>query len=283
MKITLMVRLVFIVILIVALSNETAIANTEKNKEDIRLAVEKSTLSQEQKAILLSRSYAAIKAGIPSDDISIIINRGLAKGWDSKSLESLMTNVINSKEQNLPVKPVLNRIEQGLSKGVSPEKVLYAAEGLIVKLEAANRIVNNLVRSGMKTDKDSDTGDAVQSVARAMEKLIPETTITDMGTKISRNKQSITKFNAYVNTMTTCVEMGMPMERALKIVHRAIDKDYTEGDIIMMEKSFFNEIKSGSDMNHIMQNLESTMNRGGMGFSGMGGGSGGGGGRHGGR
>ncbi|MBI4848275.1 MAG: hypothetical protein HY808_06830 [Nitrospirae bacterium] len=274
MKTARIISLIIVIISSVVICCSTALADTENYKEEITLAVGESSLTQEQKTSLINSSHNAMKTGIPPDDVAIIIRRGLSGGWDGKSLEALMTAVVSAKEQNLPVRSVLDRIEQGLSKRVSSEKVLYATTGLIEKTAAADRIVNSLVGSGMKTDKDTDTGETAQTVAKAMEKSVPEDTIMQTGQKVMKNNQSLSRFNVAMATMTAFIEMGMPPEHAQKFIGKAIDKGYTEDDMIMMDRSFFNGIKSGSDMNHMMQNMDSMMNSGGMGFHGMSGGAG---------
>ncbi len=94
-----------------------------KYLDEAWFTVQKSSLSKEAKLSILTKADRAIAAGIPDEDVSIIITRGLSQGVESRHIEGFLETATKTKEQNLPVRLVLDRIEQGLAKGVPAEKV----------------------------------------------------------------------------------------------------------------------------------------------------------------
>ncbi|MCL5022422.1 MAG: hypothetical protein M1497_03485 [Nitrospirae bacterium] len=266
--------LVLMTVSFVMISRASMAGTGGKDFEEIKVSIEKAPLSQEEKAGLLKRASDAVNAGLPSADVAVIVKRGLARGMESKTIEEFIAIPASARERNLPVRPVLDRVQQGLSKGVPPEKISAFSRRLVEKLAMAEKIVYRIEKSGIKADKRSYREEGTQTVARALERAIPEDTITKMGLKAARKRASFTTFNASINTMATFVEMGMPLERASKLIDKAIDKGYSEKEMLIMERGMAHEMKDGMKMEDIVNGMDSMMNNGTMGSwsKGMGGG-----------
>ena len=256
--------ILFVTIITLIMVYGIAMADTKKAIDEIRLSVEKSALPQEAKASLFKKASDAVNAGIQSDDIAVIINRGLNRGVDSKTIEGFIDIATKAKGQNLPVSPVLDRIQQGLSKGVPPERILNVANNLAEKLNSANTILNNLIKEGIKVSSAKEREDAVLGVARAMERAIPEIVITQTGMRVKKHNYPISMFDRAIETLTNLVEGGMRVEQASKLVNKAMDKGYSEKDILRMEREIFSELKEGKRMEDAARRMESAMERGGF-------------------
>ena len=232
-----------------------------KTLDEARLAVEKSSLTKDTKREILTKADRAVKAGVPSEDAVIIIDRGLKHGADGKSIAGFLETAATVKERDLPMRPVLNRIEQGLSKGVPAERILSAARGLAEKLATARPIVNDLVRSGVQPVPGGGHDDAIETVARALEKSIPGNAIMRTGEKVKEQKGSISLFAKAVDTMATLAASGMATDRASRLVQAALDKGYSERDLEKMEKTLFDDLKKGRSMDEVAEGMENRMNR----------------------
>ncbi len=254
--------ILFVTIITLIMVYGIAMADTKKAIDEIRLSVEKSALPQEAKASLFKKASDAVNAGIQSDDIAVIINRGLNRGVDSKTIEGFIDIATKAKGQNLPVSPVLDRMQQGLSKGVPPERILNVANNLAEKLNSANTIINNLIKEGIKTGNPKDREDAVLTVARAMERAIPENIITQTGMRVKKHNYPISMFDRAIETLTNLIEGGMRVEQASKLINKAIDKGYSEKDMLRMENEIFNELKEGKRMEDAARGMESAIERG---------------------
>ncbi|MBA4373652.1 MAG: hypothetical protein C0402_12430 [Thermodesulfovibrio sp.] len=238
---------------------------------EIRTAIDKSALPGESKTTLFKRASEAVSAGIPASDVSVIISRGVLKSKDGKALEETLGAAITAKEKGLPVRPVLDRIEQGLAKGVPPERIVAATKQLVVKLSTADAIVSNLGKSGLKAGEQKEKGLAVHSVARALEKSIPEDVINNLGQKSITKGASLSRLSATIDTMAFFVEMGMNLDQASGLMMKAMDKGYSEGEMFMMQKDMSDMMRGKSNMNDVMKNMDTMMNRGTMGSGAMGG------------
>ncbi len=235
-----------------------------KQLDEARLTVQKSSLPKEAKLSMLTKADQAVAAGIPAEDVSIIITRGLSQGVESRHIESFLETATRTKEQNLPIRLVLDRIEQGLAKGVPSEKISGVTQRLSGHLAAARPIVNKLESEGVRTTHAKGSDDAVETVARAMEKSLPQDAVMKTGESVKERKGSISLFNRAVDTMTTFVGNGMTADQAAKMVHTAVDKGYSERDLEAMERYMVNELRKNRPMDEVVSGLNSRMERGEM-------------------
>jgi hypothetical protein len=203
-----------------------------------------------------------VAAGVPAEDVSIIITRGLDQGLEGRHIEGFLETVTRTKEQGLPIRLILDRTEQGLAKGVPAEKILKVAERLSGHLAAAKPIVNRQESGGVRSTHATASHECIETVARAMEKSITQDDVLRTGEKVQERKGSLGLFNRAVDTMTTFAGSGMTTGQAVKMVHTAVDKGYSEGDFEAMERYMVNELRKNRSMNDVISGMNSRMERG---------------------
>ena len=103
--------------------------------------------------------------------------------------------------------------------------------GRAEKLASARTIVSSLAQGGLKPGSGSGQDEAVETVARALEKSIPRSVILDAGSKVREQEGSLELFNEAVDTMTLLVGSGMPAEKASRLVASALDRSYPEREM----------------------------------------------------
>lgn len=232
--------------------------------EETRLAIEKSSLTREEKTGILSKVDKAVAAGVPAEDVAIIVNRGFKQGIPSVQMENYLETMTAVKAQNLPVRLVLERIQLGLAKGVPADRIAAATMKLSGNLATARPLVDKVERGGLKNDRGGNSDFAVETVARALEKAIPPDDIVRTGEKVREQKGSIILFDRAIDTMTMFVGNGMKADNASRLVHKAIDRGYTEQDLEVMERYMAGQLRSNRAMNDVVSGMESGMERGTM-------------------
>jgi hypothetical protein len=224
--------------------------------EQIKTAVERSAFSQAEKAEVLDAAGRALRTGIPADDVAIIVTRAQDRKAGADTTKALLKTVVETGEKGLPIGPVLNRIEQGLSKGISPEKVSASSRRLADKLSAAQPIVNDLVRGGVAEGSGRDRAYAIETVARALERSIPADAILRAGTQVRERKGSVVLFDKAVHTMTNLIENGMPADSASRLVNSAVGRGFSEKDLTKMEREVVEGLGKGKRMDDVVRSTE---------------------------
>ncbi len=236
-----------------------------KRLEEARLVVEQSSLTKAAKLDVISKADRAVQAGIPAEDVAIIVTRGLGQGMAGADVAGFLETAARVKERNLPVRLVLDRMEQGLSKGVPAERISGVVQRLADKLASARPVVNTLVQSGVKPARGGGSSDeTIETVARAMEKSIPEDAVMRTGEKVKEQKGSIALFDRAVDAMTTFVGSGMSPSQASRLVHAAVDRGYSERDLAAMERYMVDELRRNRPMNDVVSSMQSRMEQGEM-------------------
>ncbi len=261
------VRNILVPLLMTALALFTAAppARADSNRiDDARTAVDRSSLPQEAKTAILSRADRAVAAGIPSEDVAIIITRGLDQRVDGRHIEGFLDTATKAKEQGLPVRLILDRTEQGLTKGVPPERIEAVTEKLSGHLAAARPLVNRLEAQGVKATHARTSDDAVETVARAMERSIPRDAVIKTGEQVKARNGSLGLFNTAVDTMTTFVGSGMSAGDSAKMVQKAVEKGYSEQHLEAMQRYLAGELRKDRPMKDIVSGMDSRMERGEM-------------------
>lgn len=232
--------------------------------DEARTTIERSSLAKEAQVALLAKADRAVTAGIPAEDVAIIITRGLKQGVSGPTLEGFLETATVVKEQHLPSRLVLDRIEQGLAKGVPGERISGVTQNLSRHLATAKPMVEKIESSGVKPAPSGRPIAPIETVARALERSIPPDAILRMGEKVQARKGSMALFDRAIDTMTVFVGNGMQTEQASRMVHSAIERGYSEKDLGTMERYLAEGLRKNRSMDEIVSGMETRMERGEM-------------------
>lgn len=234
--------------------------------DTIRNALETSTLSRSEQAAVQSKAEAALQAGVPADDVSIIVTRAVNRGADAGTISRLLDAGLAAKKEGLPVGPVTDRIEQGLSKGVPPDRIAAASERLVEKLRQAQPIVDGLVRGGLKQGHGNERNEAIQAAARALEQSIPAAAVEGMGSAVRSRQGSLRLFTRALDTAAYFTGSGMSPKTATQLVSHAVERGYSERDMDGMVRRVAAEMRRGLKAEDAASRMEREGMQGGRGM-----------------
>lgn len=248
---------------------EKAVNRMKKFMLMLMIAVATGTLSaapasarQSGDEALRETAARAVQAGVPQEDVDIIIRRGSERGLEAGSVQSLLDIAAEARELKLPLQPVLDRIEQGLAKGVPAERIAGAARRLSENLARAAPLVDGLIRGGVKHESAGDRDRAMEAVARALERPVPADIIARTGAKVGEGGGSVAVFDTAVRTMGNLMDRGMSAESASRLVNSAVEKGFTQKDLIRLEREVSDEIRKGRSADDVVKSSESEIRSG---------------------
>jgi len=232
------------------------VAAEDSHLDTISGVLQSSKLSKTEQAEVHARAAAAIHAGVPAEDVEIIVSRSIERGADAGTINRFLDTGIATKQKGLPVTPILDRIEQGLSKGVPLERISEATQRLASKIEVAQPLVDDLIRSGVKPKQRNEREAAIEATGRALEKSIPAENLKGVSAAVQERKGSLALFTNAANAAAYFAGSGMSAKTASGLVQDAVKKGYSERDMDGMVKEISDEMIRGSRADEAAMQME---------------------------
>jgi hypothetical protein len=224
--------------------------------DSISRALEASTFPRTEQAEVHAKAAAAVRAGVPAEDVQIIVSRAVRRGAEAGIIKGFLDTILAAKKEGVPVGPVLDRIEQGLSKGAPTERIAAASRQLAQKLVDARPLVEVVIHSGMRPERSNEREEAIEAAARALEKAIPPQAIEGMGSAVREKQGSLPLFTSAINTVTYFVGSGMSPKTASNLVRNAVEKRYSVRDLDAMVKRINEEMRRGARAEDVAARME---------------------------
>ncbi len=233
-----------------------AFAAEDRHSAAIERALRASPLSKTEQAEVQAGAASAISSGVPPEDVEVIVSRAAGRGMDARTITRFLDLGASAKKDGLPAGPVLDRIEQGLSKGVPADRIQTASERLTQKLAEARPVVDGFVRDGMKPGRGGDRNAAIASTARALEKNMTSRDIENVGAAVRGKQGSLGLFAGAVDTAVYFTGSGMSPGTASRLVTNAVQKGYSARDMDSLVKRVDGEMRRGSKPEDIAVKME---------------------------
>ena len=237
--------------------------------DNLSSLLESSALSRTEQAAVHAKAVNAVNAGVPQEDVEVILSRAISRNADAGTISRFLDVAISARTGGLPLSPVLDRIEQGLAKGVPPERIAVASERLTAKLSEARPLVDTLIREGMTPKRTGERDEAIESSARALEKNIPAEEIKGMGAAVRDRGGSLPLFTCALDTAAYFAGNGMATATASRLVRNAVDKGYSTRDLDSMVKHMDAEMKRGAGVEAAGAKMEKEHRQGERGMGGQ--------------
>lgn len=93
---------------------------------------------------ILGSMDGALSASLPQRDLQEIVQLRAARGRTADEINPLLEQVSQAVDHGLPPGPLLNKIKEGLSKGVEPPRIEAALRDLTGRLETARDLLKEL-------------------------------------------------------------------------------------------------------------------------------------------
>ncbi len=244
------------ILVLLLLGSLPAFAADDRHSAAIDRALKASSLSGTEQADVKARASSAISAGVPAEDVEVIVSRATGRGMDAGTINRFLDLGASAKKEGLPAGPVLDRIEQGLSKGVPADRIQAASDRLVQKLAEARPVVDGLIRSGVKPGTGAERDAAIASSARALERNMTSRDIESIGAAVQGKKGSIGLLSGAVDAAAYFTGSGMSPKTASRFVTNAVGKGYSARSLDSLVKQVDREMKRGNKPEDIASRME---------------------------
>lgn len=248
-----------VLLLLVFALPSRALAADNQHLDTISRALEASTLQKAEQAEVRTKAAAAMNAGVPAEDVEVIVSRAVKRGADAGTISRFLDISASTKQERLPVGPVTDRIEQGLAKGVPAERIAAASQQLGEKLAVARPVVDDLIRDNVRSGTSHEREKAIEAAARALEKSLSPEDLKGIGAAVRTRQGSLTLFTNAANTATYLAGSGMTGKTAVHLVRSAVEKGYSGRDLDALVRRVDEKMRQGAKTEDVAAQMESGM------------------------
>jgi hypothetical protein len=205
-----------------------------------------STYSAFQTNMLLNTIQNLWEAGISFQDTKGIIENSVAKTIDAYSVKKVFDILLETKNDNLPTEPLINKINEGLAKNVNKNTIISVISTKAENLKQANEILTEARQEGLEINGSEEI---IEILADSLENDVPQEALSWLvktGTKEGRSIEEITEINeelSYLSLMAS--DSGLSNEKISLLFKKAIDSSSNLADICEnIQKNLESEIST---------------------------------------
>ncbi|HAK59418.1 MAG TPA: hypothetical protein DCO77_03405 [Nitrospiraceae bacterium] len=225
-------------ITIVLVTSVTAFATPPGGKagDAIEQMMRQSSYTTQNRAMLMAKTREAFKYGMSPDDVAAMVRKGIAGPTDARTLGRYLALCIEAEQQGLPVQPVLNKILQGMAKGVPSERIITVAVKVKRTMEAAAGIVESAEQRGLQGSTSKERKKAIETISFALETGLPAGELSALSHKAIDKDLPFARFTRVVESMANLKAAGMPGDLVVRTARQFIILRYSEAGIARTEQ-----------------------------------------------
>jgi len=205
-------------------------------------------ISSFQAGRLLKEAEKAIKSGVSLEDTEKIIRESLKTKGNAYTIISLLSLLSDVKKDNLPTSPLINKIEEGLAKGVSPAKIIVSIREKSENLYFAKYLVE---QSFLEETDIQEKSEAIEILASSFASNITEDMITDIFTEAIHNKKDIEDIAGAITALSNLLNLEISDTSARVITKDLLNEGYNSKDMAILTNVITFAKKNGLSVSEI--------------------------------
>ena len=195
--------------------------------------------------VLRSKSREAGEIGIPAGDIAALTSRGAARGVDAQTLGQFLDLGISTERQNLPARPILDTIQQGLTKERTTGEIARAAQVMKTSLLRAGTLIDEALKKAGKEEAAHELRASAEAVGRVLRAGVASSDVSELSLMAFDNNVQLSQFTRSMESIAKLHEAGMPENLMALTARHFIVQNYSEREIARKEIEFFFLINKG--------------------------------------
>jgi len=205
-------------------------------------------ISPFQASRLLKEAEEAIQFGISLDDAQDIIQKSLENEGNPYTIISLFSLLSDVEKDNLPTSPLINKIEEGLAKGVSPAKIIVSIREKSENLYFAKYLVE---QSFLEETDIQEKSEAIDILASSFASNITEDMITDIFVEALHNKKEIKDIAGAITALSNLLNLEISDTSAKVITQDLLNEGYNSKDMAILTNVITFAKKNGLSVSEI--------------------------------
>jgi len=209
-------------------------------------------ISSFQAGRLLKEAEKVIQSGLSLEDTEKIIQESLKTKGNAYTIISLLSLLGDVKKDNLPTSPLINKIEEGLAKGVAPAKIIVSIREKSENLYFAKYLVE---QSSLEETDIQEKSEAIEILASSFASNITEDMITDIFTEAIHNKKDIEDIAGAITALSNLLNLEISDTSARVIAKNLLNEGYNSKDMAILTNVITFAKKNGLSVSEIDSNI----------------------------
>jgi len=205
--------------------SSTEIATIDEQLEQLRNILDSSSAySAFQTSMLLKSAQNLIESGILFDDTKIILENSAEKSLDAYSIKKIFDVILETQQENLPTKPLINKVNEGFAKNIDKAIIISVIFTKAENLRKATEILNEAQQEGLEINGGEEM---VKILADSLENDVPDESLSWLLKKGTTEGKSILEISeiseelSYLSLLAT--DSGLSPEEISLLFKKAID------------------------------------------------------------
>jgi len=191
---------------------------------------------------LLKEAEEAIQFGISLDDAQDIIQKSLENEGNPYTIISLFSLLSDVEKYNLPTSALINKLKEGLAKGVSPAKIIVSIREKSENLYFAKYLVE---QSFLEETDIQEKNKAIDILANSFASNITENMITDIFTEAIHKKKDIEDIAGAITALSNLFNLKISDTSARVITKDLLNEGYSSKDMAILTNVIIFAKKNG--------------------------------------
>lgn len=209
-------------------------------------------ISSFQSGRLLKEAEKAIRSGVSLEDTEKIIQESLKIKGNAYTIISLLSLLSDVKKDNLPTSLLINKIEEGLAKGVYPAKIIVSIREKSENLYFAKYLVE---QSFLEETNIQEKSKAIEILASSFASNITEDMITDIFTEAIHKKKDIEDIAGAITALSNLLNLEISDTSARVIAKDLLNEGYNSKDMAILTNVITFAKKNGLSVSEIDSNI----------------------------
>jgi hypothetical protein len=191
----------------------------------------------------------AIQNGLPREDVVKLTRAMLQSKFDEQQVQLVHALMIEAKNSDMPVQPLMNKAFEGMAKGVDPSLILGAMQTVQSRNEFAYQLAARLTQN--KTQA-ANLGQSLSSGLAAGLSKIDADKITEI---VHQRAQSMKSDKAYslalecFNTARDVSRLGVSSQAVTNMLSSALNKGFNHQEMHAMRSAFMTQAQQSQPQN----------------------------------
>ncbi|WP_447977462.1 hypothetical protein [Candidatus Nitrospira bockiana] len=154
----------------------------------------------------------------------------------AEDVEALLGQVTRAAERGLPDEPLLNKVKEGLAKGVEPKRIETVLRDMAARMETAQAVLDELGRR--EGPADSGRRRAVEMLADAMARGMTADDARELvrQTREAKIRTSEEAFAAAAKGVAVMKEAGVPFKDGASLQAEALKQGFRSADLLELAR-----------------------------------------------